>query len=55
MQANVRDMMRFYKGMYPNFSTERYEKLKNVFNIDEKRTIRRLSRNTRSARGTTAR
>ena len=43
-QSNVRDMMRFYKGMYPNFSTERYEKLKSVFNIDEKRTIRRLSK-----------
>ena len=43
-QSNVRDMMRFYKGFYPNFSTERYEKLKEVFNIDEKRTIRRLSK-----------
>ena len=42
--ANVRDMMKFYKGMYPRFSTERYEKLKEVFNIDEKRTIRRLSK-----------
>ena len=43
-QSTVRDMMRFYKGMYPNFSTERYEKLKEVFSIDEKRTIRRLSK-----------
>ena len=43
-QANIRDMMRFYKGFYPNFSMERYEKLKEVFNIDEKRTIRRLSK-----------
>ena len=43
-QSNVRDMMRFYKGMYPSFSTERYEKLKEVFSIDEKRTIRRLSK-----------
>ena len=42
--ANVRDMMKFYKGMYPRFSTERYEKLKEVFNIDEKRSIRRLSK-----------
>ena len=42
--ANVRDMMKFYKGMYPRFSTERYEKLKEVFNIDEKRAIRRLSK-----------
>ena len=44
MQANVRDMMLFYKGFYPRFSMERYEKLKEVFNIDEKRTIRRLSK-----------
>ena len=44
MQSTVRDMMRFYKGFYASFSTERYEKLKEVFNIDEKRAIRRLSK-----------
>ena len=44
LQATVRDMMRFYKGFYPNFSTERNEKLKEVFSIDEKRQIRRLSK-----------
>ena len=44
MQSTVRDMMRFYKGFYPSFSTERYEKLKEVFSIDEKRVIRRLSK-----------
>ena len=44
MQSTVRDMMRFYKGFYPSFSVERYEKLKEVFNIDEKRAIRRLSK-----------
>ena len=44
MQSTIRDMMRFYKGFYPSFSTERYEKLKEVFNIDEKRAIRRLSK-----------
>ena len=44
LQATIRDMMRFYKGFYPNFSTERYEKLKEVFSIDEKRQIRRLSK-----------
>lgn len=26
--AGIGDMMRFYKGFYPNFSTERYEKLR---------------------------
>ena len=44
LQATVRDMMRFYRGFYPNFNMERYEKLKEVFSIDEKRTIRRLSK-----------
>ena len=43
-QSNIRDMMRFYRGFYPNFSMERYEKLKEVFAIDEKRTSRRLSK-----------
>ena len=44
LQSTVRDMMRFYKGFYPSFSMERYERLKEVFQIDEKRTIRRLSK-----------
>ena len=44
MQSTVRDMMRFYRGFYPSFSVERYEKLKEVFSIDEKRVIRRLSK-----------
>jgi ABC-2 type transport system ATP-binding protein len=43
-QSSIRDMMRFYKGFYPSFSMERYEKLKEVFEIDEKKTIRRLSK-----------
>ena len=44
LQATVVDMMRFYRGFYPAFSMERYERLKEVFQIDEKRTIRRLSK-----------
>jgi len=44
LQSSVADMMHFYRGFYPQFSTERYEKLKDVFKIDEKRTIRRLSK-----------
>ena len=44
LQSTVRDMMRFYKGFYSWFSMERYEKLKEVFSIDEKRVIRRLSK-----------
>ena len=44
LQATVRDMMHFYRGFYPGFSRERYEKLKEVFAIDEKKAIRRLSK-----------
>ena len=44
MQSSVRDMMKFYRGFYPNFSMERYEKLKGVFDLDEKHMIRRMSK-----------
>ena len=43
-QATIRDMCRFYRGFNPAFSMERYEKLKEVFEIDEKRSLRRLSK-----------
>lgn len=42
--ATIKEMMHFYKGMYKNFSVERYEKLKEVFQIDEKKQIRNLSK-----------
>ena len=43
--ASTRDMMRFYRGMYPKFDMERYGKLKEAFDtVDEKRPIRRLSK-----------
>ena len=43
--ASTRDMMKFYKGIYPHFDMERYEKLKEAFPaVDEKRPIRRLSK-----------
>ena len=43
--ATTRDMMKFYKGIYPNFDMERYEKLKEAFPaVNEKRPIRRLSK-----------
>lgn len=44
LQSDVRDMMRFYRGFYPKFNMERYEKFKDVFSISEKSTIRRLSK-----------
>ena len=43
-QSTIRDMCRFYRGFYPGFSLELYEKLREVFGIDEKRAIRRLSK-----------
>lgn len=49
--AGIGDMMRFYKGFYPNFSTERYEKLREVFELDEKRPIRRFSQGYAEAGG----
>ncbi len=44
MQASIRDMMRYYRGIYPNFSSERFEKLREVFSLDEKMPIRRMSK-----------
>lgn len=40
----VKQMMRFYKDVYPSFSTERYEAIKGILKIDEKRQIRKLSK-----------
>ncbi len=43
--ASTRDMMRFYKGLYPSFDMERYQKLREAFpEVDERRPIRRLSK-----------
>lgn len=44
-QASTRDMMRFYRGIYPGFDMKRYQALKSVFAaVDERRSIRRLSK-----------
>lgn len=44
-QANLKDMMRFYKNMYPTFDTELFERLQECFPaINRKRSIRRLSK-----------
>ena len=42
--ASIRDMMQFYRGLYPLFDTARYEKLGEVFAVDDKSLMRRLSR-----------
>ena len=43
-QATIPDMMRYYRGIYPKFDAERYQKLGDVFRLDPKRQIRRLSK-----------
>ncbi|MBD5154092.1 MAG: ABC transporter ATP-binding protein [Oscillibacter sp.] len=42
--ASIRDMMRFYRGFYPQFDMARYEKFKDVFSLPEKSPIRRMSK-----------
>jgi len=44
LQASVDDMMRWYRGMYPDFDAERFAKLREVFRLDEKMPIRRMSK-----------
>lgn len=43
----IRQMAAFYKDTYSSFSTERYEKLREVFHLDEKKQIRKLSKGQR--------
>lgn len=43
--ANVREMMRFYRGIYPKFDLQRYEKLRQAFPaVEERQAIRRMSK-----------
>ncbi len=41
---SIKDLAKYYSGIYKNFSWEEYERLKSVFGIDEKRKIKRLSK-----------
>ena len=44
-QANLRDMMKFYRDMYPKFDTGLYDRLQECFpSVNQKRAIRRLSK-----------
>ena len=43
-QSGIREMAKFYAGLYPAFSWERYHKLKEVFPLDEKLMLRRMSK-----------
>ena len=42
--ASIRDMAKFYAGVYPNFSWERFNALQDAFALDQKRPIRRFSK-----------
>ena len=41
---SIKQMADFYKDIYPQFNTERYEKLKEVFKLNEKKQIRKMSK-----------
>ena len=40
----VEDLKKLYQGIYPKFSVERYEKLKEIFRLDDKKQVRRFSK-----------
>lgn len=43
-QSTIKDMMKFYKGVCPNFSVERFEKLRKAFELNENTKMRSLSK-----------
>ena len=43
-QASIAEMAKLYAGMYPDFSWERYAKMKEVFPLNDKQMIRRMSK-----------
>ena len=43
-QATVADMIKYYRGFYPGFSPERFERLREAFPIDTNAPIRRMSK-----------
>ena len=43
-QWSIREMARLYKGMYPTFSQECYDKMHEVFPLDDRQMIRRMSK-----------
>ena len=45
LSASTHDMMKFYRGLYPQFDDKRYRALKEAFPaVDERQPIRRLSK-----------
>ncbi|MBO5908368.1 MAG: ABC transporter ATP-binding protein, partial [Clostridia bacterium] len=43
-QSNLNEMMRFYKMIYKDFSTERFEQLLKIFPLDRKARISAMSK-----------
>ena len=43
-QATIRDMMKFYRDLYPRFDAAGFEKLGEAFALDPKRPVRKLSK-----------
>ena len=43
-QASINDMKTFYSSIYPNFSQARFEELGEIFKLDRKHLMRRLSK-----------
>lgn len=43
-QSTIRDMKRFYQGVFPNFSAERFDKLRAAFDLNENTKMRSLSK-----------
>ena len=42
--SNLNDMMKFYRGLYPKFDLEMYDKLCAVFSLDPKKSLRSFSK-----------
>jgi len=43
-RSSITDMARFYKSVYPKFDEQRFKKLHDVFNLDDKMPIHRMSK-----------
>ena len=43
-QSTIREMAKLYAGMYPQFDGGRFEKLRELFHLPEKKPIRRMSK-----------
>ena len=42
--ASINDMMKFYRDIYPRFDKTRFEQLEEIFPLDRKRLMRKLSK-----------